>query len=229
MRQYRTTAGIEDRSRRGWQVDVCRAAEGGCPNALTGLDALRRKIETLLEHSACIAPQQIPPPGQAHAHRPLRVALAACPNACTQPQIRTIGLIAAVRPLSVSSDCTGCSQCAAVCRESAINADSGVAKLDALRCVGCGHCGTVCAHGALDMSELRFRMLVGGRMGRHPRFGTELPFTLRPAEVPEAVGCVLTELVCNAGEYEPLSSVAARLESDRMCHVVEAVVGSAGR
>lgn len=205
----------------GWQVEVCRAAGGGCPNALTGLETLQRKIEALLRHLASIAPGQLLPPGKGHASRPLRIALAACPNACSQPQVRAIGLIASIHLHRVTSDCTGCAQCAAVCREGALDATSGVARLDAQHCIGCGQCATVCGHGALQMNVLGFRMLVGGRLGRHPRLASEMPFLLQPADVPEAVGRVLAELVCNAGECEPLSAVAARMEPERLIQAVE--------
>lgn len=200
----------------GWRIEACRGCEGGCPNALTGIEPLRLKIETILRHSARIAPDQLLPKGQAHAQRPLRVALAACPNACSQPQVRTIGLIASVRPHRVTVDCTGCSQCAAVCREAALDATPGTARLDATRCVGCGQCATVCAHGALDLRPLGFRLLVGGRLGRHPRFGVEWPGLLQPAQVPEAVGRILAEWVCNARDREPLAVVSARMDPERL-------------
>jgi dissimilatory sulfite reductase (desulfoviridin) alpha/beta subunit len=195
-----------------WQIDRCRA-EDGCPNSLVGLRPLAEQIEAVIRDSAWVQRLATIETGRRrHPHHQLRVALAACPNACTQPQVRDIGLIASRRPARIKDDCTGCGLCAAACREKAIVVEGTTARLDDVRCLGCGRCGGSCPNGTLEMGDLRFRLMVGGRLGRHPRLATEWPITLSASEVSEAVRRLLVELADHAEADESLSAAAARLE-----------------
>ncbi len=42
------------------------------------------------------------------------------------------------------------------------------------RCLGCADCARICAHGALETSAVGYRVLAGGKLGRHPRLAAEL-------------------------------------------------------
>lgn len=195
-----------------WQIESCLALEGGCPNALTELKDLAKQLDAVVRDSGWTERAKAGPTGRTHRpHNRLRVALAACPNACTQPQIRDIGLIASVRPDRVSPSCTGCGQCAMVCREGAIVMEDGLPKLDGARCLGCGACGTACPHKAMEMGERRFRILVGGRMGRHPAWALELPATVERAQVAPIVAQLLKTAEDEAGEGETFGATARRL------------------
>jgi dissimilatory sulfite reductase (desulfoviridin) alpha/beta subunit len=143
--------------------------------------------------------------GKVPSHHPrLRVALAGCPNACTMPQIRDIGIIATVTPQAVRPECNGCGGCERTCREEAIVVRAGRAVLDEDRCVGCGQCIESCPIQAIDPGPVRLRVLVGGRMGRHPRWAEDL-CEVDVASVAEVVKLLLDGL---AGEALPAEQMA---------------------
>ncbi len=206
-------------------VETCKGKEGGCPHALAELGRLKSEIESTIEGSGGNAFVGRRAAGPVLPHQRLRVALAACPNACSRPQIRDIGLIASVRPMRVSKLCTGCGRCADVCREKAIVMANDVPELEGKRCLGCGQCGQVCPAGAWGMGDLRFRLLVGGRMGRHACLATELPTMLTAAEVLRAIGRVLGELLRNAHDEGSLSAIARRVGPQAMLRAVQEGVG----
>jgi dissimilatory sulfite reductase (desulfoviridin) alpha/beta subunit len=48
------------------------------------------------------------------------------------------------------------------------------AELCGPRCVGCGACVPACSREAIESDGVRLHILVGGRMGRHPRWAEQL-------------------------------------------------------
>lgn len=195
-----------------WQIENCLALEGGCPNALTELKDLTEQLDAAVRDSGWAERTKAGPTGRTHRpHNRLRIALAACPNACTQPQVRDIGLIASVRPDRISPSCTGCGQCAMACREKAITMENGLPKLDDTRCLGCGQCGNACPHKAMEMGELRFRILVGGQLGRHPAWAVELPAMVERKQVVPVLTQLLRTAKDEAGEDETFGVAAGRL------------------
>ena len=49
------------------------------------------------------------------------------------------------------------------------------ATLSTPPCLSCGRCIVVCPTGTIIESTRGFRLLVGGKLGRHPQLGQELP------------------------------------------------------
>ena len=55
-------------------------------------------------------------------------------------------------------------------------AENGEATaIDFQRCVHCGSCIAACPTGTLKAVRKGYRVLIGGKLGRHPRLATELP------------------------------------------------------
>lgn len=108
-------------------------------------------------------------------HHHFRIAAASCANGCVRPHIADFGLISTAR-LSVHPEkCTACGQCLSVCAEDALKLDQEIC-LDTARCLGCAACVRVCSASALEMSGQGYRVLLGGKLGRHPRLAHELGF-----------------------------------------------------
>ena len=145
----------------------------------------------------------------------LKVALAACPNACTHPQVKDIGIIANVMPRRIRSSCNGCGCCEDVCREEAIAVRDGVAELLPERCVGCGVCVRECPQEAIELEEVRFRILVGGTMGRHPRWGQEM-CVVDGSNVVQVVESFLDKTAQQAEPGDRLATVVERIEVTRL-------------
>ena len=84
------------------QVDVCRASEKECRFALTALSPLYAQIDAAIRESGWDRFLREKVSGRPLSHQQLKVALAACPNCCTQPQIKDIGIVAGLSPLGTA-------------------------------------------------------------------------------------------------------------------------------
>jgi dissimilatory sulfite reductase (desulfoviridin) alpha/beta subunit len=157
-------------------IKVCRGATL-CPHAVIGRD-LNAELETLLERSGW--PQFLA--GMTRPirhHHQFRVAVASCPNGCSQPHIADFGLIAFARIGLEPERCSGCGHCVAVCEEKALHLHDSI-QLDHSRCLGCAKCARICPEKGLRVDETGYRVLLGGKLGRHPRLAHELGFFSLP-------------------------------------------------
>ncbi len=165
-----------DREVKGYQVDACFGSTG-CPHRSQASEDLVIGIEKVLINADLRNFLASRVAGDLKFHHEFRVSIADCPNACSQPQIKDVGILGAASPVIGQADCTACGGCADVCKEAAIIfADSGeVSAIDAGRCVHCGACMAACPTGTLQTGNRGYRVLIGGKLGRHPRLATELP------------------------------------------------------
>lgn len=106
-------------------------------------------------------------------HQKFHIALAGCPNSCSQPQIKDFGVQGQAVP-EINGGCSQCGACVEVCREEAIKMGRHAVVIDRNRCLNCGQCIHICPTGALREGQVGFRVLAGGKLGRHPRLATEL-------------------------------------------------------
>ncbi len=189
-------------------MHVCRGLEGNCPSALWTDSSVVPALEDVLGRSSWLRRMAERHGGATLSHLRFKVALAACPNACTMPQIRDFGIIATQMPQQIGAECNGCGACQKACREQAMTVDTGRARIHPDRCVGCGVCIRACPQKTIQPSELCLRILVGGRMGRHPRWAEELCRT----DASSAPGVLLAFLDCLEQEAQPAEGVAAFVE-----------------
>ncbi len=120
-------------------------------------------------------------------HRRLSVSVSFCPNACSRPQIADVGVIGAVSIGLKEELCGGCGACEAACRERAIEMDGRSRPVINDRCLFCGECLRACPFDALFPAVTGYRVLLGGKLGRHPRLGKELPGFRSETEVIDIV------------------------------------------
>lgn len=154
--------------------EFCRGVTSGCRFSLVNEKSVGDSIKQIVEKSVSAKPSQGLNSLKPVEHRRLQVALAVCPNACTMPQIKDIGIIANIIPCNIGAGCDGCGKCENICREQAIIVRNGKAQLVPQKCVGCGQCVKDCPQRAIESDGLKFRILAGGRMGRHPRWAQQL-------------------------------------------------------
>ncbi len=161
---------------KGWQLDAC-FGPSGCPNAVLADQGLVAKIESVLQQADIIGFLKSKGISDLKFHHEFRVTVAECPNACSQPQIKDIGIIAASRPAISDAACTACEACVDACKENAIRlADDPVAPhIDMQCCLACGQCMLVCSTGTLVAGIVGYRVQLGGKLGRHPQLARELP------------------------------------------------------
>lgn len=178
---------------RGYQLDIC-FGPGGCPNRAIHGDRLLKQIEAALQQADLLSFLKERIPGQLKFHHEFRVTLADCPNACSQPQIKDMGVIGASRPMITGEACTLCRACVDACREGAVTLDDAAEMpiLDMSRCIHCGKCIAACPTGTLAEGESGFRVQLGGKLGRHPQLARELPGIFNEDEVLEILNACIS-------------------------------------
>jgi len=161
---------------KGYQVEAC-FGPAGCPHRAVAGDALLESIESLMKKEDLPALLRQRVKGDLKFHHEFRIALADCPNACSQPQIKDIGIIGACTPCLTGEPCSRCEACLEACRENAIVLDDNppAPRIDFSGCLHCGKCIQVCPTGTLGEGARGFRVQLGGKLGRHPQLGRELP------------------------------------------------------
>jgi len=160
---------------KGYQIETCFGS-GGCPNPANSGENLFQKITEILEKEDFLGFLKQRVIGDLKFHHEFKVTLAECPNACSQPQIKDIGIIGAVIPKITEQECTLCEECVETCPEKCIAVDSTeeLPKIDLKRCLKCGQCIRVCPTGTIGTASKGFRIQLGGKLGRHPRLASEL-------------------------------------------------------
>ncbi len=160
---------------KGYQVDSC-FAQGGCPNQANRSDRLLKKIEDIFEKEDLLGFLKQSVGDDLKYHHEFRVTLADCPNACSQPQIKDIGIIGASEPVVTKEDCTLCNACIDACKEKAITIDTKnqAPEIDFELCLRCGKCIDECPTGTIAEGKKGFRIQLGGKLGRHPKLAVEL-------------------------------------------------------
>ena len=160
---------------KGYEVATC-FGESGCPNAANSSALLAKDIEQMFEKENILCFLKETVKGDLKFHHEFRVALCDCPNACSRPQIMDIGIIGAVLPGICDEACTLCNACVQACDEKAITLDEENVKplIDYNLCLMCARCITICPTGTIGEREKGFRVMLGGRLGRHPRLAMEI-------------------------------------------------------
>ncbi len=161
---------------RGYQVEAC-FGPSGCPNRAAETEPLAGRIRALLEEEDLLAFLRASVAGELRFHHEFRVGIADCPNACSQVQVKDIGIVGACVPAVTDAGCTGCGACVDACPDGAIAAvgPDDPPRVDPSRCLACGKCVAACPTGTLAEGTKGYRVQLGGKLGRRPRLAIELP------------------------------------------------------
>jgi anaerobic sulfite reductase subunit C len=161
---------------KGYQIDTCFGSSG-CPNRTVPSEGLLERIEKVVADKDLLSFLKHHVRGDLRYHHEFRITLAECPNACSQPQIKDIGIIGTLRPSLADKVCTGCRACVEACPDNCISLGRTPEppEIDGNRCMGCGKCVHACPTQTLQEGQKGFRIQLGGKLGRHPRLAMELP------------------------------------------------------
>jgi dissimilatory sulfite reductase (desulfoviridin) alpha/beta subunit len=196
---------------KGYSLDACFGSSG-CHNAVVASADLVSNLENLLEKADLLAFLRSSLGERLKLHHQLRVTIADCPNSCSQPQIKDIGIIGQAELSCDPNECIGCGECEVVCEESAILLDDGfLVSIDEDLCVECGACARVCPNSTIDISANTYKILVGGKLGRHPQLARELTRSLDGDQVLALVGVIVDFFKSNAKSGERLGALINRV------------------
>lgn len=166
---------------RGYQLDVC-FGPNGCPNRAAISDSLIQSLEHVLQKADLLSFLKEQVGDNIKLHQKFRVSVAECPNACSQPQIKDIGIVGAIAPAVTEKECNLCGECVENCPDDAIVLDTSV-YINQEQCMACGKCITVCPNGVFCENKRGYKILLGGKLGRHPRLAREMPGLFNDQEV----------------------------------------------
>ncbi len=200
----------------GYRVETCFGFNG-CSNLAFADPNLLAGVERQLTAQDLVGFLKSSIRGPLKWHHEFRVSISACPNACSQPQIADFGMIGARLPRVGTAPCNSCGACVAICREGAISLadEPGLPPLiDCQRCLACGQCLDVCPTGVLEEAGKGFRVLLGGKLGRHPQLGKELPGTFAPPEILLILGESLDLYFKHSTNGERFGAVLQRIGTD---------------
>jgi dissimilatory sulfite reductase (desulfoviridin) alpha/beta subunit len=216
-----------DKEVKGYQLDQC-FGPNGCPNRATLGERLRDRVEETLKEADLLAFLRQTVEGDLKFHHEFRVTIADCPNACSQPQIKDIGIIGAHRPCISSEECSVCEACVEACQEAAITLEgSDGPHIDYAHCVACGQCIPVCPTGTLVTEEKGYRVQIGGKLGRHPALARELPGLYDETAVLRIVDTCLDHYKRHSQKGERFANIVWRQDINAFCKHLDDVAGTA--
>lgn len=154
----------------GYKIEIC-FGNGGCPNQAVQSEQLEKKLHKLFMDANLLTFLRNTVSGQLKYHHEFRVAIADCPNACSQPQIKDIGIIGVSQPTISEKKCSFCFECVNICKENAIELDKTMnhPEINRKLCLNCKECIKVCPTKTLMEEKYGYRVLIGGKLGRHPK------------------------------------------------------------
>ena len=204
---------------KGYQLETC-FGPNECPHRANPSDALIKNIEDVLKQADLLTFLKARVKGDLKFHHEFRVALADCPNACSQVQIKDIGIIGASSPAVTDASCSLCDACVDACREGAIKLGESGPRVDAQRCLHCGKCIAVCDTGTLAQGGKGFRVQVGGKLGRHPRLARELPGIYNADTVLEIIQWCLDFYKQNSKTGERFAEIFTASDLERLIKAI---------
>lgn len=173
---------------RGYRVESCFGPQG-CPNRAGPDEDLAARLEALLADKQLLDFLKRTVEGPLKFHHEFCVTIADCPNACSRPQIKDIGIIGAAVPEITDEACTMCGACVDACREGAVRLNETLQRpeIDRAKCLDCGQCADICPAQTITTEKRAYRVLLGGKLGRHPRLAEPLPGLYDAEEVLDIV------------------------------------------
>lgn len=176
----------EERAVSPYDIAICRAGTTGCPHAIINPKPIADKIETLLDELGLGEHIKAKARGKLLYHMKFKVALAGCPNSCSQPQIKAFGISGQAKPIATDVPCIECMKCIEICKEEgAVRIIDARPVFDYNLCVFCDDCAEVCPTESIVIEKKGARVMARGKLGRHPKLADVLKELANEDEVYE--------------------------------------------
>jgi len=153
-------------------IECCRSEVSHCPNVLTKTGRIKEAVEAWArENRIQERLRERFYESRVLFHHKFRISVSGCPNACSRPQIADVGIVGYVQPQSKPEGCIACGACLRVCPDEAITLKDNLPVFDRAICQGCNFCRDACPNNCITLSHPKLRLLLGGKLGRHPHLG----------------------------------------------------------
>jgi dissimilatory sulfite reductase (desulfoviridin) alpha/beta subunit len=172
---------------KGYSLEAC-FGEKNCKNAIKASPDFLNKIEKLLLKKDILSFLKKNSKDKIKFHQEFKVSVSFCPNSCSRPQIADIGLISASKPVLTEEPCIKCMSCIKGCMEKAVFFKNGDLVIDYDKCLFCSDCIKKCPTKTIIEEKKGFRVLAGGKLGRHPGLGKDLGEIYSESEVLKIIG-----------------------------------------
>ena len=180
-------------------IETCHNELSECPNPLIKTSEWKDAIEDWAhENDISEKLRRLVKDNEVRYHNKLRISISGCPNSCSRPQIADIGLVGFICPEFAPADCSSCGSCAEVCPDNAIRFDGDTPWFDFEKCQGCKACSRICPAECIEQSEPSVRIIVGGKLGRHPHLADPVGDAGNPDEAIEVINRIVTDYIDNA-------------------------------
>jgi anaerobic sulfite reductase subunit C len=197
------------------EVLTCRAGQGGCPMALFDAKMVAEKVAAILSDPEYEQRLEERMAGPMKYHSQFCAVVTGCPNACAQPQIKDFGVIGRACIGFTEELCTGCGMCEQACKEGVLCLVDGVPHIDFSRCIGCSDCVRSCQFDALSVASQKYEVIVGGKLGRHPRLAQSLGVFDTIDEAVECLRRAIELLLAEGKKGERLGALLERLSDGK--------------
>jgi len=192
-------------------LETCRAASGQCSNTLISMPEWKGAIEHWVHEDGIAGRLRARLSGKKVLfHHALRISISGCPNACSRPQIADIGLVGFIHPSVCGDNCTACGACEAACPDAAITVDNRPPVFDSSRCQGCTRCKDACPDHCIRLSTPGARLLLGGRLGRHPHLAQVVASETEPAPIVRRLSKIVDAFLANSRHEERFADYLLR-------------------
>ncbi len=181
-------------------VEACRSEMSNCPHVVLPTRPWVEAVERwAAEADISERLRQRVQGERVLRHHKFRIAIAGCPNGCSRPQIADVGMIGFARPEVDAEACILCGACARVCPDGAVTVDEAPAVFDRSLCLGCRTCRDACPQECIALSEPRGRVMLAGKLGRHPHLAETVAQVSRPSELVALLDETVADFLAHAG------------------------------
>lgn len=185
-----------------------------CPNAVIDIDNLEKNIlKVMIDLNFEKKRENVLKTGKPLHHQVFKISVSGCPNSCSQPQIKDLGIQGQAIP-EVGEGCTLCGECVQACPDCSIILSEKGPEINRKICLNCGRCVRVCPAGVLTSRAGGFRVLVGGKLGRRPRLAETVVVFGREEAVEAALKVAADLLTAPEFAEERLGSVIEKMGID---------------
>ncbi|OEH85176.1 hypothetical protein BHU72_06080 [Desulfuribacillus stibiiarsenatis] len=178
-------------NRIGFAVSQCKAIQG-CPKAVVDTSLVAESIARVVEEMKLDEIIRHKFGERIANHHVFDIVFSGCPNGCSKPQINDLAIMARSIVEVNLDQCISCMRCLNVCKEDAIDFIDQKIVINQDHCVGCDECVRVCPTSAIENLDTGYRILVGGKLGRHPQLAVEAVPFVKGEEVEDIVRQIIT-------------------------------------